>query len=481
MCACNFSTVFSRLIMALVALTLAGEARAQTSKTSSDKKPNFLLIVADDLCWRDVGFTGNTDVRTPNLDRLAKEGMVLRRMYNPAATCSPTRHALYTGLFCVRSGAFPNHTMVYKGTKSLFHHLTALGYRVGLVGKTHIAPVASFPYEKLGANPDNLKALRQFVSRDKKQPWFAVVASNDPHAPWNRGPKNVFDPAKLKVPAYLHDNLDTRKALAAYYAEIAALDNQVGASLAILDETGEAENTLVIFVSEQGSSMPFGGKWTLLDNGIHAATVVRWPGHVKAGSESNALIQYVDVPPTFVALAGGDPAKIDCGCPDANRQTGFDGRDFSAVLLGKTDRLRDVIFAQHTTIGVGGWKQPYPSRAVYDSRYSLIRNLAPGNMFWIKGIHESALFQSWKKDAEKDPALAKKLEELVHRPAEELYDLQSDPLQRKNLASDAKYAEVKTRLGRELDAWMQQQGDRGLETERKAPSRLAKEKQAEGS
>ena len=133
--------------------------------------------------------------------------------------------------------------------------------------------------------------------------------------------------------------------------EITQLDSQVGQLMHILDETGQRENTLVLFLSEQGSSFPYAGKWSIYDNGIRTASLVRWPGKVKPGSVSDALMQYVDVPPTFLAAAGADPTGIDTGCAVA----------------------------------------PYPMRAVRDTRYKLIRNLAPENRYSISGLHEHAM------------------------------------------------------------------------------------------
>lgn len=209
----------------------------------------------------------------------------------------------------------------------------------------------------------------------------------------------------------------------------------------------------------------------MYDNGIRTAAFARWPGRIKPGSASDALIQYVDVAPTFLAAAGENPAAIDTGCPDATGKRGFDGRNFLEVLEGKSNRLRDHVFAQHTTVGINGYKAPYPMRAVRDARYKLIRNLAPENTFSISGIHEGELIESWQRDAKTDPRLAARVEWLFRRPAEELYDLENDPFEMTNLAAEPKFAVIKTRLGVELDAWMTQQGDKGMETELKAPSR----------
>jgi uncharacterized sulfatase len=472
--------LWPRIAVVLAAASVAGAALCQNAAAA--ERPNLLLIVADDSTWRDFGFTGNREVKTPNLDRLATAGMQLTGMYTPATTCSPSRHALYTGLYSMRSGAYPNHTRVYDGTKSMFTLFKERGYRVALQGKEHVGPAASFPYEHLGIQDASAFAeTKAFVTRQRDQPWLLVFASNDPHGPWTRGKPGLHDPAKLTIPSYLHDNATTRKLLAAYYGEINKLDWQVGELLRVLDETQQADNTLVLFVSEQGSSFPYGGKWSLYDNGIRVATIARWPGHIQPGSTSDALVQYVDVPPTFLAAAGVDPTTIDVGCPAANGAKGFDGRSFLDVLLGKSNHLRDYVFAQHTTVGINGYKQPYPMRAVRDSRFKYIRNLAPDNTYDIGGIHHGQPIESWQADAKNDPQLAKRIGFLFHRPAEELYDLQTDELETNNLASDPIFADVKARLSAQLDAWMKQQGDEGLATELKATTRQGAGRQAKAA
>jgi N-sulfoglucosamine sulfohydrolase len=354
----------------------------------------------------------------------------------------------------------------------VFTHLNAMGYRTALIGKQHIQPKESFPFENLGADPDDAAALERFMTRNPAQPWMAVLASNDPHTPWTRGPKHLYDPARLTMPPWLHDNRETREALAAYYAEISQFDTQVGAALDALGRAGQAKNTLVLLLTEQGSQMPGGGKWTLYDHGIRVSAFARWPERIQAGSNSDALVQYVDVPPTFIAAAGGDPTKIDTGCPNPDGSgPRFDGRSFLDVLVGKSTRHRDYVFAQDTAVGVIGNRHPFPKRAVRDLRYKFIRNLAPENEWWINGIHGGEIFRSWVRDAAKDPVLAARVRGLSYRPAEEFYDLQRDPLETENLAADPRHAASKARLAAELDAWMKQQGDRGLATELAAPSR----------
>ena len=130
-----------------------------------------------------------------------------------------------------------------------------------------------------------------------------------------------------------------------------------------------------------------------------------------------------------------------------------------------------MVFAQHTTVGINGYKEPYPIRGARDTRYKYIRNLAPQNTYDIGGIHHGDVIESWQADAKTDPALAARVEWLFHRPAEEVYDLQADPLETKNLAGTPAVAAVQAKLSRELDAWMTQQGDKGLATELVAESR----------
>ena len=466
----------------LIPLVLALLGGLTTPARAAERRPNFLLIIADDLCWRDTGYEGNADVKTPNLDKLRGESMHLRGMFDVSPTCSPTRHALLTGLYNVRSGTFPNHSHAYDGTRSVFAELQDAGYRVALQHKADVRPPASFSFEHI-QSPDDFTGTEQFMRRDPEQPWLLVFGSPDPHSPWVRGPK--YDPNAQTIPPYLHDDPVTRALRAKYYGEVTELDGQVGALLRLLDKTGQANNTVVVFVSEQGSSFPYGGKWELYDNGIRSSSLVRWPGKVKPGSSSNALMQYIDIEPTFLAAAGIDPAKVNVHCPDANGGTGFDGRSILPVLLGKTDTLRNYVFAQETTLGVFGAKQPYPIRAVRDTRYKYIRNLASANTIFINGVEKTEPYRSWKAETDRnpkgDPQFTARVAWLTHRPAEELYDLQTDPYEFKNLADDPEFTAIKANLRTQLDGWMAQQGDKGLATELLAYTRQGRgNEQGEG-
>lgn len=435
--------------------------------------PNLLIFMADDMTFTDLGCYGNPDVKTPAIDKLATEGKRFTKFYNPTPTCSPLRQSLYTGIYPIRNGAHPNHSQVYEGVKSLPHYLRPLGYRVAIVGKRHEAPAKAFPFEMLGGShgdsgktPDGadlpLDKAREFIQRDADQPWCLVVSSNQPHTPWNRGDALVYPPEKLTVPPYLVDTPETREGLSKYYAEITYMDGQVAEVMQVLKETGDADETAFLWLSEQGSQFPF-CKWTCYDTGIHAAAVMRWPGKIEAGSTSEALISYVDVMPTFVELAGGKTDDQD-----------FDGKSFVAVLNGEKMSHNDWVFATHTTRGIYNGSEAYATRAVTDGNFLFIRNLHADAAFQNMVTAKDKIFRSWET-IDSDFA-RERVSSYQKRPAEELFNLKSDPWCFKSLAGDAGFAAKQKVMQTELDSWMRQQGDRGNETERDAENRQPKVK-----
>ncbi len=437
-------------------------------------KPNILLVIGDDMTWYDCGAYGNKDVKTPNIDRLAGDGMKFTHMFTATAMCAPTRQQLYTGLFPVRNGAYPNHSRVHAGTKSMVHHLRALGYRVGIAGKTHFGPKESFPFETVAGRgiadkPQPWQQIKAFIERDRDQPFCLVIASSSPHMPWDKGDAAAYDPASFTLPTCLPDTPATRQQLARYYAEITCLDAQLGRAMGLVEQAGLADSTLTIFTSEQGIQMPR-GKWTCYDQGLRTAFIVKWPGKVKAGSTTDAMTQYVDLVPTLIEAAGGEPASIDSGrpgAPDGGR--GFDGRSFINVLQGQADRHRDLVFGVHTTRGIISGSESYPIRSVRDRRFKLILNLNHTARFTniVTENDTNGLWADWKRAAaEGDELAAMLVKRYQHRPTIELYDLKTDPHELNDLADDPAQARVIARLQRELDRWMRQQGDQGDATER---------------
>ena len=457
-----------------IGLVLFGPTQTRAARS---KRPNIMLIIGDDMTCEDCEPYGSKHVSTPNMARLAREGMCFDRMFTATAMCAPTRQQLYTGMYPVRNGAYPNHSKVYDGVKSLPHYLKALGYRVGLIGKRHFGPPASFPFETVGKSNNkkgasDTKAIAEFVNRDKEQPYCLIVCSNEPHGPWDMGDPSKYDADKLNVPSYLVDCPHTRQDLTKYLAEITYLDGQLGDCMKIVDESGRRNNTMVIFTSEQGSSFPFGGKWTCYETGLKTAFIVRWPDAVKAGTRNIALTQYVDVTPTLIEAAGGAPETIHTGRPDAHGAMGFDGRSFMNVLLGKTNKHRDYVYGAHTTRGIINGSACYPVRSVRGERYKYIWNPNHEAVFYnVIATRPNELLQTWKDIGKANPAVAARAHFYQHRPEEELYNLEKDPYELINLAEDPACAKIKNHLRKELERWMAQQGDEGNATELRAIER----------
>lgn len=419
------------------------------------KKPNFMFIIADDCTFRDIGCYGG-QAHTPNIDKLAAEAMLFTDCFQAAPMCSPTRHNIYTGIYPVKSGAYPNHTHVNPGVKSIVHYLKPLGYRVALNGKRHISPAEAFPFEYGGKKNPDMAFADKFIGEcvESDTPFCIFQCSNEPHSPWNKGDASRYDAAKLKLPPYFVDTAVTRENMTRYLAEITYYDGQVGESLALLDKHKVADNTLVIVVSEQGSSFPF-GKWTCYDTGLQSAFIARWPGRIKPGTVSNALIEYVDVAPTYIEAAGGTPPAV------------LDGKSLLPVLLGKQKEHKEYVFGEMTTRGIINGSEHFGIRSIRSRRFKYIWNFSPEVKFRNVCV-KSAVFKSWQAKAANDADAAEKVRRYQERPSEELYDVTKDPYEWNNLAGDPRYAEAKAQLKKRLVQWMVAMGDKGRQTELEA-------------
>lgn len=430
--------------------------------------PNFLLIMSDDATYRDLELYGGQG-RTPHLNRLASEGMMFTRCFQAAPMCSPTRINLYTGLYPVKSGGYPNHGAAYDDVRSMTHYLGDAGYRVGLAGKWHVMPRSVFDFEDVpgfDSNcvrnptlPHDVAGMKEFITRSADEPFCLVIALVEPHGPWVMGDASQYPPDELELPPVFVDTPQTREDYSRYLAEITYLDDQLGEILEALEAAGAAENTLVLFLSEQGSGFPY-AKWTLYDAGLQSAAVVRWPGHVEPDSVSDAMIEYVDVVPTFIDAAG-------VPIPD-----GLDGRSFLPVLLGETDTHKSHVYGVQTTRGVNNGSEHYGIRSVRSEEYLYIWNLTPDAIFQCAAT-TGRPWGSWMRAAERGDEHARRLvREYLQRPAEELYDVRVDPWHRTNLIDRAELQGVRNELRAKLDAWMEDQGDEGQATELRALERL---------
>lgn len=469
----------NRIIGAFIFCFLFNVLHAQKPRPQASRQPNILFIMADDLTMTDIEPYGSKQVHTPNITRLAKEGLCLDNMFNLVPVCAPTRQSLLTGLGPVRNGAYPNHSEIYEGIRTLPTYMKDLGYNAALIGKRHYGPEASFPFDFLGGRQHDdgtgqdidLSKAEDYIRKSTDKPFFLMFTSNQPHEPWTRGNQQAYDPKNIQLGANMVETDLTRKQMAKYFAEITYLDSLVGYCLNMLDRLGLKENTVVMLATEQGNSFPF-SKWTLYDQGLRSGFIVRWPGKVQPATRNPSMLEYIDIAPTLIEIAGGDPKKLDTGSKDAYGNTGFDGMSFTKVLSGATTHMRDYVFGINTTRGIISGSDAYAIRSARNMNFIYIHNLNFQNKFQNVVTH-SMLFKQWMA---KDSIRASFY---VTRPEEELYDLKNDPFELHNIAADAKYQSVKNELRSKIEAFMKQQKDKGVETEMQALTRQPKNRTEE--
>jgi uncharacterized sulfatase len=430
----------------------APDAGPSASEPVAGDQPNIVLFLSDDHSRDDTGCYGSEHYQTPNIDRLAQQGLVFENAATVSAICVPSRASLLTGLYPHRHGAMRNHSEVHAGTRSLPHHLAELGYRVILAGKQHVAPDADFPFEFLQSRKKTTKLIEQALDADREAPFCLVVSSHEPHDPHpatEPSEPGYVDPDDVFVPPHLIDTRPMREELALYAADVWRMDKQVGLVLDMLERRGLSASTLVAYTSDHGHGLM--AKFSCYDVGLGVPLVVRWPGVVEPGRRTDALVSLVDWLPTLVEVAGGEaPADVD-------------GRSLLPLLRGETDSHREVLFATHTNLGVSGGNR-YPIRSAWDHEARYIRNLRPAETFTNWQMMDtsgreltdpSTLWGSWRQAAAADPEVHRRLERFLVRPAEELYDRRSDPHELTNVATDAAHEERLVALRRKLDQWLE--------------------------
>ena len=440
--------------------------------------PNVLVIMADDCTFNDLPAYGGQNAKTPHIDKLAREGLLFRRAYLSEAMCQPCRAELFSGQYPTRNGCAWNHSASRNSVTSMPHHLGPLGYRVGLAGKVHVKPKKVFPFEEIDGfdsncvrnptRPHQLSGISEFIGRDQQKPFCLVVALVEPHVPWVMGDASQYPPATIKLPPNLADTPRTRQDFSAYLAEITYMDGQVGEILKVLEESGKANDTLVLFTSEQGSQFP-GCKWTNWDTGIHTGLIARWPEKIEGGRTTDAVVQYADILPTLLTLAGGDCSEKP-----------YDGRSFAGVLRGEETSHRQYAYGLHNNIPEG---PRYPIRTVTDGGWRYIRNLLPEEIYIEKhlmgikgtGALNNPYWATWLRDSWNNPHTYKVVRRYMRRPAEQLYHTAEDPYEMSNLAGTPEFSEIQKKLSMELDRWMKRQGDPGAPQDTQRAHKAAKE------
>jgi N-sulfoglucosamine sulfohydrolase len=422
--------------------------------TAAERRPDIVILLTDDHSQRDSTPYGSTALRTPNLQRLADAGVTFTRAYVASPSCAPSRAALMTGLMPARNGAEANHSKPRAELKKWPAYFQELGYEVVAFGKvTHYRHTGDYGFDHFAHDTFHdhagIPAAVEFLRRrDRTKPLCLFVGSNWPHVPWPE--KDLgYDPAALPLPGGTIDTPATREWRARYAAAVTKADADLGL---ILDaaRANLGAQTLFLMTADHGAQWPF-GKWNCYEAGVLVPLIVSWPGVVKPGARTDALVSWVDLLPTLLEVGGGATPS------------GIDGRSFAGVLRGTTTTHRDRIFTTHS--GDGRWNV-YPIRSVRIGDWKYIRNLRPEFAFTthidLQGnLGQRAYFQTWEETAKRSPPAAAILRRYHRRPAEELYDLSRDPEELHDLAADPQQARRVAEMRAELDRWMREQGDGG--------------------
>lgn len=447
---------------------------AATSTAAEANRPNFIVIIADDMATDDCSPMGHPHIRTPNLQRLANEGLTFDRAFLTCSSCSPSRCSILTSRYPHQTDAEQLHWPLPADQTTFVELLHQAGYFTAASGKWHLGPAPRRGFDRvdevssagfqLAANQaeptgdaaklvDEKNAsgcagwLTTLAACPNDQPFFLWLAAVDPHRDYEQGiidqPHGRDD---IVLPPYIPDTPAVRDDFALYYDEITRLDSYVGAVLQALDERGLTDNTYVVFISDNGRPFPR-CKTTVFDSGIQTPMFIRRPGHVSAGQRTDALVSSIDIGTTVLELAGVQPGEA------------MVGQSFTKVLQNPTGAHRTHVFAEHNWHDFDGYQ-----RAVRTERFKYIRNF------------DSDLPLTPPADAVRSPTFiemrrlrdAQQLTDVQMqcftkpRAEEELYDLAADPYELVNVAGKAEYQEELSKLRKLIDDWRSETYDAAL-------------------
>ncbi|WP_314372551.1 sulfatase [Sphingomonas paucimobilis] len=444
---------------------MASPGRAQRRPKPQGQRMNLLFITADDLDFSLPGFMGGTQNLTPNLDRLAARSHRLVNNRTVAPICMPSREAFMTGLVPHRSGG-TGFVPVKPDTPTLTTLLQSQGYFAAAVHKVdHMQPWSCFPWDYLQNGKDrhtlvHAHGLRIAAEEAKAQglPFFVQCNINDPHRPFygspgglkadhdNKGPYAIareIRPEDVTVPAMLDDLPEVRQELAQYWNSAQRMDIAIGAILRALDETGEADNTAILFCADHGMPFPF-SKGTCYDHGSRVPVLIAWPG-MGAPKQFTQLTSHVDILPTLLDLLGA-PVPV-----------GIDGRSWMPLLRGEAFAAPVYQFTYVNEVSSG---MAYPARAVQDEQYALLFQAWPDGKLQMK--LESMFGLTWPAmvaAAKTDPKIAARVSQYQDGIPLAFYDLRADPGQRRNLIAEKRHAARIARMRDALIVEMQRTGD----------------------
>ena len=464
-CAILFRIAFVVFLVSHVPRALAQDTEPPA------RRPNIVFAIADDWGWFHAGVYGDPVVKTPNFDRVAREGVLFNYAYISAPSCTPSRNTALTGQYHWRLGPGANLWSTLDPSTPVYPLLLKqAGYHIGSWRKSW--------------GPGNLKAWKEhpagepyksmdafLAARPKDAPFCFFLGAYDPHRGYklHSGEKSGIDLDKIKLFKCFPDSKTVRGDVADYYFEVQRFDRDVGMALKKLEAIGELENTLFVVTGDHG--MPFPRcKGNLYDSGSRVPLAIRWGSKIKKpGRVVDDFVSFTDLAPTFLEIAGLEPPAVMTGKSLLNILTSEkDG-------IVEPDKRSFVIYGKERHApGQEENKGGYPCRAIRDHQFLYIRNFKPDR--WPAGTpnyEKAAIKGAWLTDCDNGPTktymtenkdkdeLHKRLWELSFgkRPAEELYDCKKDPEQLNNLADDPAHAEAKKKLAARLMENLKATGD----------------------
>jgi N-sulfoglucosamine sulfohydrolase len=429
-------------------LVLCSACGGSDDRETALERPNIVWIVAEDMNF-EIGAFGDPIARTPHLDALAAEGIRYTNVFATSGVCAPSRTALITGMYATSIGA--HHMRSLGGgyqplpppeVKTFTEYLRAAGYYTSNLGKTDYqfsGPIGDAPL----TNWDEPSG--DWRGRAPGQPFFAYFTIFVTHESLLFSDREtVTDPASVTVPPYYPDTPLVRRDFARLYDNVAAMDEQVGAILEMLDEDGLADETIVFFFPDNGRGFPRDKRW-VYDGGIHEPMIIRWPDRRDAGSIADRLIAFVDLAPTVLSLAGVPVPDHVEGRPFLGRQAEGERR-YVFAAADRHDEALDRI------------------RAVRDKRYKYIRNYRPELPYGQTIEFRNNLATMQEIFRLHDEGLLMPPADWYYRqtkPVEELYDTSVDPYELDNLAARPEMRAILERMRAVHQNWVEDTGDLG--------------------
>lgn len=409
-------------------------------------RPNFIFYITDDISFNDYGCYGHPTIKTPVMDEMAKQGRLFDAAYLSTSSCSPTRCSIVTGRYPHNTGASELHRRL-PDTQEIFPEtLKQAGYYTVLSGKHHMGKAVDRGFDVVngGKGPGKQENWVSLLKdRPKDKPFFFWLASGDAHHDFRINDKApVYDLKDVQVPPYLPDTPKVRQEFADYYHEVSRADYYLGELRDELMRQGIADNTYIIFCSDNGRPMPRAKSW-LVEEGIRTPLLV-WKGKTIKPGRTDALVSVIDISATVLDLAG------------VKKPESVQGVSFRTVLDDPNSTVRDLIIAEHN------WHvHQAHERMVRMGDYVYIRNAWPDQ--WTYGMESGPWFDSGEElqrvIKEGEATELQKSIYAIPRPAEQLYYLPEDPLCFKNLAGDKEHAKTLETLRGLLDTWAKQTGD----------------------